>query len=273
MEAEELACRDPRSAFMHCNHDSPLLNPSTRAPGNIPSKKRLVARSVPSGSSIPTTTFAEPSPTNSLTRAPTGTETILPPLTSNPRSGSDRLDSHVSSPSSVIRDDALDAQLAVDDSDDDSSNGNSEPEKVSGAGDARTPRTEKPRGRGTGRLDRGAICGGAMGTGVAGRRWRRGRRARGLVGMADGSGAVSWSSRCWRGAGAVAGAVERIGAVAMALTPPGRRGRRRGASPWAAPSLADGSIAADLFLISLSYFPSVLLVVAWCGGVARFLRF
>lgn len=95
-----------------------------------------------------------------------------------------------------------------------------------------------------------------MGTGVAGRRWRRGRRARGLLGMADGSGAVSWPSCCWRGAGAVAGAVARTGAVATALSPPeDRRGRRRGARPWAAPSLACGSIAADLFLISLFLFP------------------
>ena len=157
MEAKELACRDPRSASCTATTTRPCSYPNTRVPGNIPSKKRLVARGVPSGNSIPTTTFAEPSPTNSLTRAPTGTETILPAFISNPRSGSERLDSHVSSPSSVIRDDALDAQLAVDDSEDDSSKGNSEAEKASGAGDERTPRTEEPRGCGTGRLDRGAI--------------------------------------------------------------------------------------------------------------------
>lgn len=83
---------------------------------------------VPSGNSIPTTTFADPSPTNSRTLVPAGTETISPPRSdprfiSKGRSGSDSDDSHVSSSSAsaVSSDEALDVSDEVEEKEDESS--------------------------------------------------------------------------------------------------------------------------------------------------------
>ena len=148
---------------------------------DVPSKSRFVAGGVPSGNSTPTTTFAEPSPTNSQTRAPAGTVTISPPrFSSKQRSGSERDDSHVSSSSArtVSRDEALDARDEEEEDREDESSGKEccsgdENEWRSAGRDGRAALRSgrEDQDRGTGRLESGSTFG-AMGRGVACRRCR-----------------------------------------------------------------------------------------------------